>query len=51
MRGENLKSPDVLKLCIHFQVVGKVYKSTCFLNSREKARTIGIASGMLKQKQ
>jgi hypothetical protein len=51
MRGENIKSPDVLKLCIHFQVVGKVYKVACFLNSREKAGTIDIASGMLNQKQ
>jgi hypothetical protein len=51
MRGENLKSPDVLKLCIHFQVVGKVYKSTCFLNSWEKAGTIDIAGGMLDQRQ
>jgi len=33
MRGENLKGLDVVSLCLHFKVVGKVYKVAMFWNS------------------
>jgi len=45
--GEDALLSPTYKKCIHLKVVGKIYKVACFLNSREKAGTIDIASGML----